>query len=615
MRKKCLVLIALVLCLLLLATMFVACNKDEDLNRDEQKETEDRNAAILALSNALLSADSDTWQANMSDADIAKLTDAGDYIISNNWVVFFCDVINTAEIRTAKIQSLTAVIVEAVKEEKDRKAAAEQTETTDDDDIEPKTVMEYIKLVVSKSDLLGSEMSSLAYVLLYKVIDEADIVYRKAETDCIRISERGDLSGDTRDNVNAAKKEILRAKTYLNAQLPETKQQEIVGAMAKSKDDFQSIFSTMYDTLALLSIDISSLMSGGEGGSSISSLSTQDILNVLFSLKKTIGQSNSYFQNNQESVETVSKILRDISSVVDTMVATNDIIGAAVTVVRYSGSALSILPFGVSFLYHSWDALNEQFIDDVKEHVFGVDKPLYENYMIFFARMIKEYRIETGTDFAGSKEYTYDRIDELDSYVDNDQYAALIYLAVDAVLNLSSSMRYVPGDDEAKNAYYQSILRPVTLFIDLTAFKNEYTDYIKDETKRSSLTLRAGSIYDSINTINPEIITQFELTKPTDTTELDDEWYINYHKAAMAAFFYCRDNTKESINPDLKHYIDETYPYPAENPVDYIISIATNDFAIEENDPASTALKALAEKVIIVKLLTFIPTIIKTLGA
>ena len=485
MRKKCLVLIALVLCLLLLATMFVACNKDEDLNRDEQKETEDRNAAILALSNALLSADSDTWQANMSDADIAKLTDAGDYIISNNWVVFFCDVINTAEIRTAKIQSLTAVIVEAVKEEKDRKATAEQTETTDDDDIEPKTVMEYIKLVVSKSDLLGSEMSSLAYVLLYKVIDEADIVYRKAETDCIRISERGDLSGDTRDNVNAAKKEILRAKTYLNAQLPETKQQEIVGAMAKSKDDFQSIFSTMYDTLALLSIDISSLMSGGEGGSSISSLSTQDILNVLSSLKKTIGQSNSYFQNNQESVETVSKILRDISSVVDTMVATNDIIGAAVTVVRYSGSALSILPFGVSFLYHSWDALNEQFIDDVKEHVFGVDKPLYENYMIFFARMIKEYRIETGTDFAGSKEYTYDRIDELDSYVDNDQYAALIYLAVDAVLNLSSSMRYVPGDDEAKNAYYQSILRPVTLFIDLTAFKNEYTDYIKDETKRS----------------------------------------------------------------------------------------------------------------------------------
>lgn len=615
MRKKCLVLIALVLCLLLLATMFVACNKDEDLNRDEQKETEDRNAAILALSNALLSADSDTWQANMSDADIAKLTDAGDYIISNNWVVFFCDVINTAEIRTAKIQSLTAVIVEAVKEEKDRKAAAEQTETTDDDDIEPKTVMEYIKLVVSKSDLLGSEMSSLAYVLLYKVIDEADIVYGKAETDCIRISERGDLSGDTRDNVNAAKKEILRAKTYLNAQLPETKQQEIVGAMTKSKDDFQSIFSTMYDTLALLSIDISSLMSGGEGGSSISSLSTQDILNVLSSLKKTIGQSNSYFQNNQESVETVSKILRDISSVVDTMVATNDIIGAAVTVVRYSGSALSILPFGVSFLYHSWDALNEQFIDDVKEHVFGVDEPLYENYMIFFARMIKEYRIETGTDFAGSKEYTHDRLDELDSYVDNDQYAALIYLAVDAVLNLSSGMRYVPGDDEAKNAYYQSILRPVTLFIDLTAFKNEYTDYIKDGTKRSSLTLRAGSIYDSINTINPEIITQFELTKPTDTTELDDEWYINYHKAAMAAFFDSREKTRESIRPDLECYMNEIYPYPTEDPVDYVISIATSDFAIEENDPASTALKALAEKVIIVKLLTFIPTIIKTLGA
>ena len=61
--------------------------------------------------------------------------------------------------------------------------------------------------------------------------------------------------------------------------------------------------------------------------------------------------------------------------------------------------------------------------------------------------------------------------------------------------------------------------------------------------------------------------------------------------------------------------MDETYPYPTDNPVDYIEQIATSDFAITEDDAASTALKALADKVIIVKLLTIIPTILALFGA
>ena len=335
MRKKFLVFIVLVLCLLLLVTMFVACNKNEDLNEDKQKETENREAAILALSNTLLSADSDTWKANMSDDEIAALSDAGDYIISNTWINFFCDVILGADIRTSKIEAINRVAAEAIKEEKERRQkASSQADTTNDISEDAKTVFEYVKLFVSKSDLLGKEMASLAYELLYKVIDEADLVYAEAETICLRISERGDLSSATRENINAARKEIERATTYLHTQLPETKQQELIGQMAKAEEDFQSIFTTMYNTLAILSVDISSLTGGGEGGSSMSSLSTQDILNVLSSLKKTIAESNNYFKNNQESVADVSEILKNISKVVDTMVATNNIIGTVVSVVR-----------------------------------------------------------------------------------------------------------------------------------------------------------------------------------------------------------------------------------------------------------------------------------------
>lgn len=611
MRKKCLVLIVLVLCLLLLATMFVACNKNEDLNEDKQKEAENREAAINALSNTLLSADSDTWKADMSDSEIAALSDAGNYIISNTWINFFCDVLIDADIRTTKIEAINRVAEEAIKEEKERRKEASQTPSTDDYDLDAKTIFEYIKLVVSKSDLLGKEMAALAYELLYKVIDEADLVYAEAETICIRILERGDLSSDTRANINAAKKEIERATTYLNTQLPETKQQELIGQMAKAEEDFQSIFTTMYNTLAILSVDISSLTGGGEGESSMSSLSTQDILNVLASLKKTIAESNNYFKNNQESVADVSEILKNISKVIDTMVATNNIIGTVVSVVRYSGTVLSVLPFAVSFLYYSWDAMDATFVDDIKTHVLSVDQPLSENYMIFFARLIKEYRKETGTDFAASKEYTYDRIDELDSYVDNDQYAALVYLAADAVLNFASQMRYVPGDEDAKQAYYQSIIEPVTLSMGISSLKSKYADYLIDESKRDQLVEIASTIYNVIESINAEIITQYTLVKPTATTELNDDWYINYYNAAMAAFFYSRDNTKASINPDLKHYIDETYPYPAESPFDYVNQISTSDFALVEDDPASTNLKTYAENVIIVKLLTVIPTILK----
>ena len=616
MRKKFLVCIALVLCLLLLVTMFVACNKNEDLNEDKQKETENREAAILALSNTLLSADSDTWKANMSDDEIAALSDAGDYIISNSWIDFFCDVILDADIRTSKIEAINRVAAEAIKEEKERRQkASSQADTTNDISEDAKSVFEYVKLFVSKSDLLGKEMATLAYELLYKVIDEADLVYAEAETICSKISERGDLSPETRENIHAARKEIERATTYLHAQLPETTQQDLIEQMAKAEEDFHSIFTTMYNTLAILSVDISSLTGGGEGGSSMSSLSTQDILNVLSSLKKTIAESNNYFKNNQESVADVSEILKNISKVIDTMVATNNIIGTVVSVVRYSGTVLSVLPFAVSFLYYSWDAMDATFVDDIKSHVLGVEQPLYENYMIFFARLIKEYRKETGKDFAESKEYTYDRIDELDSYVDNDQYAALIYLAADAVLNLASQMRYVPGDEDAKNAYYQSVIEPVTLSMGVLNLKNKYVDYLVDERKRGLLVEVASTIYNAIESINADIITQYELSKPTATTELNDDWYINYYNAAMAAFFYSRDNTKASINPDLKHYLDETYPYPTESPVDYVNKIATNDFALAEDDQASKDLKMYAEQVTIVKLLTIIPTIIKLFKA
>lgn len=616
MRKKFLVCIALVLCLLLLVTMFVACNKNEDLNEDKQKETENREAAILALSNTLLSADSDTWKANMSDDEIAALSDAGDYIISNSWIDFFCDVILDADIRTSKIEAINRVAAEAIKEEKERRQnASSQADTTNDISEDAKSIFEYIKLVVSKSDLLGKEMADLAYELLYKVIDEADLVYAEAYTICTIISERGDLSSVTRESINAAKKEIERATTYLNTQLPETKQQEIIGQMAKAKADFQSIFTTMYNTLAILSVDISSLTGGEEGGSSMSSLSTQDILNVLSSLKKTIAESNNYFKNNQESVLSVSEILKNISKVIDTMVATNDIIGTVVSVVRYSGTVLSVLPFAVSFLYYSWDAMDAQFIDDFKTYVLTVEQPLFENYMFFFARLIMEYRKETGTDLTASKEYTYDRLDELDSYVDNDQYAALVYLAADAILNFASQLRYVPGDEDAKQAYYQSIITPVTLFMGVSSLKDKYADYLSDESEKDKLIEVAVAVYNAIESINTEIIAQYELVKPTTTSVLNDDWFINYYNAAMAAFFYSRDNTKASINPDLKHYIDETYPYPTESPVDYVNKIATNDFALAEDDQASKDLKMYAEQVTIVKLLTIIPTIIKLFKA
>ena len=617
MRKKILVLIAFVLCLLLLATMFVACNKKtDDLNRDDKEEAEARDNALLALSNALLSADSDTWKANMTDAEIAALSDAGDYIVSESWISFFCDVLDMADIRTSKIDALANVVTKAVQDEKDRQEKAKETTTPDDDDLKPTTLFGYIRLVVSQSDFLGSEMASLAYVLLREVIDHADTVYADAYNTCIRISERGDLSGDTRNNINAAKKDIERAKNYLDYQLPETKQQQILTSMENAKSDFQSIFTTMYETLAILSVDVSSLMkNAGSESSSISSLSTQDILNVLSSVKKTIGESNDYFANNQTKVRNVSQILREISDIVDTMAATNKIIGATITVVRYSGTALSILPFAVSFLYHSWDALDEDFINDIKEHVFAVEQPLDENYMIFFARMIKEYRTETGTDMAGSKEYTYDRIDELNEYVDNDKYAALLYMAADAVLNLTSSMRYIPGDDEAKNAYYLSILKPVLLYFELVAFQSKYADYVLDpDNNRDTLVTDANGLVDTIADINNPHA-QYVVEKPTATTELDNAWYINFYQASLEAFFYSRDNTKAQINPDLKHYVDETYPYPTDNPVDYIEQIATSDFAITEDDAASTALKALADKVIIVKLLTIIPTILALFGA
>lgn len=617
MRKKSLVLIAFVLCLLLLATMFVACNKKtDDLNRNEQEEAEARSNALLALSNALLSADSDTWKANMTDAEIAALSDAGDYIVSESWISFFCDVLDMADIRTSKISALADVVAKAVKDEKDRQKKAKETTNPDDDNIKPTTLFGYIRLVVSQSDFLGDEMASLAYVLLYEVIDHADTVYADAETTCIRISERGDLHVDTRDNINAAKENIKRAKDYLDYQLPETKQQQILTSMESAKSDFLSIFSTMYETLAILSVDISSLMqNAGTESSSISSLSTQDILNVLSSVKKTIGASNNYFANNQEKVQNVSQILKDISDIVDTMAATNKIIGATITVVRYSGTALSVLPFAVSFLYHSWDALDEDFIDDIKEHVFAVEEPLDENYMIFFARLIKEYRTETGADLAGSKEYTYDRIDELNGYVDNDKYAALIYMATDAILNFTSGKRYIPGDDEAKKAYYMSILKPVTLYIQLVAFQSDYADYVSDPDKnRKALVDTADGLVDiikDINKTNPD----YPVEKPTATTELDNAWYIRFYQASLETFRYSRDNTKEQINPDLKHYVDETYPYPADDPVDYIEQIATSDFAIVDGDAASEALKKLADKVIIVELLTIIPTIIAIFGA
>ena len=349
------------------------------------------------------------------------------------------------------------------------------------------------------------------------------------------------------------------------------------------------------------------------------------------------------------------------------MVATNKIIGGALGVIRISSTALAIIPFGLSFLLNSWGALDETFINDVKTQFITVDKnkKVDANIMIFLARMIVEYRKNTGATFAESKEYTHGRIDEIDSYVDNDVYAALLYMGIDAFFNVYGVLRYVEADpartvitkenllyyldrdypnhtstiestleairvdftscyniensDEgitdklaslSRNEIYSSVTRPVGLYIALNSFEKVYVEYLLDEdAKKSSLISAGQSLYTCIQDIGVDD-PKYIVTNPDDNTNITNAWYINFYNAAMEAFYFSREKTKKYVNPDVKHYVDELY---VTDPEDYLLGLSSAPFATADDQASIDVLSNYAEKLIILKVLSLLPTILKAM--
>ena len=78
----------------------------------------------------------------------------------------------------------------------------------------------------------------------------------------------------------------------------------------------------------------------------------------------------------------------------------------------------------------------------------------------------------------------------------------------------------------------------------------------------------------------------------------------------MEAFFFSRTKTKQYVNPDIKNYVNELYVV---DPEDYLLALSNAPFATADDQPSIDVLSNYAEKLIILKVLSLLPTIIKTM--
>ena len=619
-RKIVCIILVIFLAVLALA-MLSSCNKKDNMDRDTQRDAEERDEACdKLLDNIMRFAGQGQWTASLTDAEIVALTKkgekdnsitstAGDYISNLYWAKFFVDTIKASNLRNSKFVTMNSFLKNEIREMEENK----------DEKLQVKA-FSFVLNFISQGGLLSEESAALSYLLIENLLDQAQTVYSNAldkAKDLVNPN-RTDitLTDLARTSIQEEISDMERSRDFMSSTLTKTVKDSLLASLNESRAGFEALFKIVYEFSGLFTTgQLKDVVDGGKGA--MSNLSKNDIINFIDSIRIKLKTMNDYFVTNGQEVENVKNTFDKISSLTNTFVAKNNIVSGALNVVRYVNTGVDLIPILTDILLKSWSVFenDETFIDDLITYAIKAENPQNENAYIFAARALIEYKKNAGNTLEESKAYSKAFINTIDSNITGDIYSSVIYIFLELIMDTDNDGKYFDIDREGKteqeiqeeiNNMLSELSNPVWALAGLFSLQKRYTEFLTlDSVARSDVTYTVNSV---VNTLQSFGVISDELAHIAEIPEGNtDGWYTNVYN--LLERLIIEQLVPKGIvitDSNMLKYIDEMY-------VDGVLEgIATAEFVTREDtesykDPNRAVLEEKIKDASIIRLFMLLP--------
>lgn len=550
--------------------MLVSCNRNKN-NVDNSKL---RQESVMRVRNAFITSLGKGWAADLSDEQIGKLDDAGDYIVASGFADMIADIFNRSSLLTGKLK----VLADALESDDGKALLADFAKN-----------IERIVPVFDMVDFTRDDVSELFYMLLTTLVSDSGNTMSAILTRLQNIRTQKGVSVAASDSLSNAISSVSQAKSAL---VPTgTEKQELLNALSDAEDAITNLISFVYNVSDAAFTDemLENLLSGSGALSDITDAELSTIVNALsqniLDLKDALSDSE------------ISKLDKAIGLLIDNfdkeVVPTalySQLYAQVVQYAKYANMVVGIIPPLCDMAYVASDLFKQvEFISQFRDVVAGSGSSDSDGIMASINTSIFASKIIVNLMDNFSRDKFVFILDNIREQGSKDYQKVLPSLILDVILNLSVN---IGKDDESmllpvhpqifSESDVTKVVGLIGFHLNIGTFKQRYYEYCNSsEVDRSKALYRLDEAARRCNFDDLGAENQYSIAVQTDK-EMVDRWYNYYAVTGVNKVKQTSEYINDKVHDDLVAFIDEYY---LQSKRDVIVNLANTPLLTEEPDP------------------------------
>ena len=341
--KKTLSIMLATLLILVTACMLFACNKNDDAAK---KDAQLRAENVAVLKDKILGAMDEDWAGEPTNAQIAALDNAGDYVVAAGWADMICDVLKNSALQTGKLTALKNAVLSEDGEKLIKDFAGNA---------------ELLIPLMRTADFTPTDISNVTYDLLCALVSDSGSLVDAMSARLGEVKKEEGISTAAVQNIDQCGLNLTIIKRDL---VPTAKEKtEMLNAFAAAKAPLSEIVQFAYNmSIGSITDNIFNALFSSDGA--LSNITDREISTVISALLNNSASLKSALDG--EALENLNKAIDLIINKFDSNNSASTLYSQIVQYAKYANMFVDSIPAMCDVLGSVANLFDLQFISQLR---------------------------------------------------------------------------------------------------------------------------------------------------------------------------------------------------------------------------------------------------------
>lgn len=529
--KRIISLLLILLVVITCASMLFGCN---DSKKKKERDARERSDSVVAVKDAILGAIDDKWSADLDDGAIAKLDNAGDFVVTNGWADLVCEILKNSALQTGKLTALK----NAAASEEGQKLLADFNSNA-----------QLLIPIMRSADFTSTDISNIVYDLICSLVSDSGRVIDGMLKRLTELRDDPSVTIAARKNIDDCNASLSISKGIFVPS--EQEQTEMLAAFAKAKAPMSELISFAYNmSVGSITDNIFEALFSENGA--LGNITDSEIYTIISTLLRSVTDLKIALDDN--AIKDLNAAMALIINKFDTALVASSLYSQIVQYAKYAFAVVDAIPALCDMVSSAGRIFDDpMFLRNLREAMSGDidDETKKINSAIVTAQVLLKIREDfTAEELCGI-------IDKVIAQMSDEYQKTLPVMALDIALNISTVLANVEKDtivgavglkhDILKEEDIATVIGSVFLNMNLDNFKQTFAEYKSGE---------AGTYAMQVATA----ICAFDLFGiKNDYAQFSDAWYNYYVITGVGLAQEKIIATLPKIAEDIKAFVDDFY--------------------------------------------------------